>query len=800
MRILKLVLIGYKRLALSGISKVEYTPESNIQIILGRNMSGKSQLLRQLNPLPANITQEFEEDGSKYIKIDHLGRIYDLSSSREGHSFKVDNVEYNKSGKKKEQLQLVYDHFKLSNKVVDIMLGNIKFVNMSPIERQNELENMSRVDFEYSVGVYRRIKQRLKDTVGGIKLLRDRISTNKQKLKTDGQPDLLGYDLNALYNFKRYVLDHKANIDNPDFEEMSPIAIDNLLTDIIKPTKIDTLFKTLQEQEIEVGKLETSVAHIVKKIADLEKLTRTPSLEELKDKQKKLVKETEVIQSYNVHGFNPDKTEDTAIAWDKEYANLIELITNLIEHDNVRLGDRDAINTKYEAVIKQEQTLRSKLQLILDQLEQLKDTATNKVVKCDKCGNAWIDNNQEQIARLNEYKERINSNLVTLKPDYDTARIAKKRLDYVIECERSYLSICDRLSRETVVLLNSIFDIRSSTIQEMLNGINEINLYINKIRLLSRNRQKIREQTILIQQHEELSKLQINDIQTTQDLLAQQLKEESDKKYEIIGKIKYNREQLRLLEALREKRDYIHRYLVNNGKKYKYLLTQERNAYLLEIVNLIDTEIVYRENIIKERDMIVHTINEDTKQLQELEKNEKILTGLAESLSPESGLIAKSLAGSINAIIEEMNYVINKIWTYPVELLPWTVEGDRLNYYFKVRVNDGEVIEDISKLSSSLQEIVNLAFRLVYYNYKRFTNYPLYLDEFGNTFDKEHRTQAYRVIEKLLASEFSQMFIITHYNELYGSIHNADFNVLDENNIDLSGIPSYNQHVHITRS
>ena len=82
--------------------------------------------------------------------------------------------------------------------------------------------------------------------------------------------------------------------------------------------------------------------------------------------------------------------------------------------------------------------------------------------------------------------------------------------------------------------------------------------------------------------------------------------------------------------------------------------------------------------------------------------------------------------------------------------------------------------------------------------YMRLQEYPLYLDEFGATFDAAHQKLAYDVIEKIMSSDFRQVFIICHFSSLYGNLQNCDFNVIDPNNIDLGTVTVYNQHMKIS--
>ena len=59
----KVVLHKFKRFFLSGVEHFVYTPDSNITIIAWANGMGKSSLLSQLNPLPADLKKDYREDG-----------------------------------------------------------------------------------------------------------------------------------------------------------------------------------------------------------------------------------------------------------------------------------------------------------------------------------------------------------------------------------------------------------------------------------------------------------------------------------------------------------------------------------------------------------------------------------------------------------------------------------------------------------------------------------------------------------------------------------------------------------------
>ena len=107
-----------------------------------------------------------------------------------------------------------------------------------------------------------------------------------------------------------------------------------------------------------------------------------------------------------------------------------------------------------------------------------------------------------------------------------------------------------------------------------------------------------------------------------------------------------------------------------------------------------------------------------------------------------------------------------------------------------MEVND-TVIKDVAEGSSALKEVVNLAYVLTVMARLKMTSHPLYLDEFGKSFDSTHRINAYEYIKEFLSqTNYSNIFIVSHYPELYTifSDHNTEYTILDSRNIDTSDI------------
>jgi DNA repair exonuclease SbcCD ATPase subunit len=231
---------------------------------------------------------------------------------------------------------------------------------------------------------------------------------------------------------------------------------------------------------------------------------------------------------------------------------------------------------------------------------------------------------------------------------------------------------------------------------------------------------------------------------------------------------------------------------IHNSKKI--LVEKEKNKQLILLVNDLKNILTETEFIVNNNNSIQAKIDSTKKELEELAVKEKVLRLLVKELSPNEGLIAKSINSFLNIFLSDMNVIINSVWSYQMEILPFDLtESEDLDYKFPIRVNNSEVIEDISKLSSSMMEIIDLAFRIVYVKYGNLQHYPLILDEFGRTFDQQHRTYGYDIIDKILSSSFKQIFIVSHFEESYLRFSHGDISILNTTNLDISNISNYNQ-------
>jgi ABC-type nitrate/sulfonate/bicarbonate transport system ATPase subunit len=76
---------------------------------------------------------------------------------------------------------------------------------------------------------------------------------------------------------------------------------------------------------------------------------------------------------------------------------------------------------------------------------------------------------------------------------------------------------------------------------------------------------------------------------------------------------------------------------------------------------------------------------------------------------------------------------------------------------------------------------------------------PLVLDELGAKLDSAHRQSVqFEITNLITTSNFSQVFMVSHYENAYGSLNNADICVLHPSNINIPKNMAYNTHVKMS--
>ena len=815
MRVKEIRLYKYKRFFLNNITEIIYTPEEHIQIILGSNGSGKSSLLKELNPLPADLTRDYNEGGYKYVVVEHLGNEYVLSSgyvSKGKHSCMLDGVELNPGGTRKVQLELIKDHFNITPAIVEILLNNERLTTMSPSVRKGWFTELSTVDYTYPIGVYNKLKQRHRDIVGGIKLLQEDIirnETNNQSidiaLLENNRLHLEKYIeyITSLYehNIKIYTTDTVGDIVRST-KELKTILENNTFSNITK----EELSKNIELATDRVSLINSEIIKIGKEIDLLDKIQSSRDVLKVEQELTDVTRTIEEITKSMYIPINLNMIDTVYDVYNNHITELTSTIELLKSVDEYRTYDKEkCANTvkEYEHISIRLNSLQKRLLSTSDEIEHMEKHKNNEdnMSTCPKCTHVFNNKYDELVVG------RLKRDKVSIEEEIDKTKKEVLELERVVSKIRERDDIKNQIRNilvntpECSVIWKYVWDVvdyNSSSVTTILNTLNKVLIdlsswvkckeYMNTKESLSKELEHVKG---LIKLNNEHNQNKIEELTKTLDNLTLE-------KNEKLNYIEVYKKEVKILTDM----EYIYNTLLNGLKTLNKSFTSNvltiRNKHLTELVNELKSELVKIDHILNNHKQHVNKLNKDKLLLQDYKNREKVLNYMVKELSPSEGLIAKSINSFLNVFITEMNNVINSIWSYSMELLPCDVSDNDLDYKFKVRVNNSEVPqEDVSKLSTSMQEIVDLAFRLVFAKYMHLKDTPLYLDEFGRTFDKKHRTTAYSVIDKIISSDYKQIFIVSHYESLYGSLRNVDISVINEDNIDLDSTVKYNQVLKI---
>lgn len=816
MKIVKLILFKYKRLFLSNIEKIEYTPESNLQVILGRNMSGKSSLLKELSPLPADLKKEFKDTGYKEIRIENNDSYFILKSSINNdkvvHSFIKDNIELNKSGNKRIQLELVKQYFNLTPDIFSVILNTSKFTNMSPFERKHWFSQMATIDYTYSINIYNKIKSNLRDIIGGIKLTNETIVNTENKLKDTTLFTKYKKDKEVLESIKEHIISLYIQQDNKSIYIESLLSnLDDISNTIFSiKSKLDT---NLTKQQIENNittykvKLETNKQQIDKIIKELNLLEKSKEYGE-ESKLRSVLLDTQtkynnlfkdITTTLNITDtIDPSRIYQDYLDYSNANLDIVSNLNELFEYDTcLKYKQDDILKLKEELTNLSNSILRlTKHNTILqEEITNInKYKSEDNLISCNQCGNTWyykydknkIESLSKQIESNTKSISTLESKVKDLTTLLDKINTRISILDNIKNIIRSYPT----LKYIWISILKSI-DINNSTTESMLSEFNKYLLLLNNWKDITSYHNSIKDTQDKLKYLQDIKLMNISVVEDRFKILNEQLHDLNNNNQSLSDNLRLQESYLRNLIKLEEYYKTLYSLLFSIKDTFTSMSIDIRNKHLNEILIDIKDKIIHIDNELSSIKSLQDNLDKNKELISNYKLKEKVLKILEKELSPTEGLIAKSINSFLNIFIEEMNYVISNIWTYGLELLPCDIDtesGIDLDYKFRVKVNNSEIIEDVSKLSSSGQEIVNLAYRLVFSKYMSLPNIPLYLDEFSSSMDTAHRAKSYEVIDKILSSEYGQIFIICHYSDLYSSLRNVDFNILDPNNIDTTYI------------
>lgn len=812
--------VGYNRFSLVGNGFFELTIKELVLVIIGMNGAGKSALLSQMTPMPPSPA-DYDKAGSKETHHFFRNKNYILKaifSPQPRYYFECDGEVLNDWGNSSLQKSLVEQHFGISAKIQSLMQGNTMFSKMSPMERKDWFIAISNVDYDYAIDVFTKAKEKQRDYQGSLKIQRKKLAAEvtkkvsdvdlaarvkeaaelesmleslyREKPKPESDIDSALYALKeATKKTEKLALSYVSAVDKLPVNRWGKAAYKHFITTLDQRIYAVTTLIASKSKEMEKN---ASLIRLLErtKQANADQLNASiAEAEQTIDRLKKtLVVDTEI-----------NGASEALSMFDDCYGDICSLLAEIpdntegIYSKSGRAQAESELNALRQQIDKSER-LHNK---IIARLEHLGDHKEKTDVECPKCGH-------EHSA---VYTEKEHNELMArdaqAKLYIDTLRQKEKDLMAYCETVVSYLTkiahwntikdACRKLQPYWEWLdQNKLFTASASPKSHLLMQARSCLVTLTTI---EQQRKRQADDAKLLTQvqradelggQDELSRLKAEQqlSETTLNNLNRKISRYHEQKrcYEL---------HLRLLsevESIEKEMALTYRGAVYKRESYFHELRCE--AYSDTIRSVQDLLAEKRQFIHQARfqEQNVRMLEE---QIEQMSKEEKIHAAIAETMSPKTGLIAKGLYGFIEKFFEDINSLIEHVWTYEMRLLvgkEGRSDDMELDYKFPVEIIQKErvVLKDVShgdEASKGQTEMIDLAFLITALVYLGLTEFPLMLDEIGNRFDAEHKKNLTTLLKNLVDQKaFPQVFMVSHDFYQYTAL-SAQVVVLESANI-----------------
>lgn len=819
MEYIEVELKGYKRLQLNNIQTIKIVPKHILQLILGTNGSGKSSLLREITPLPSAPTH-YEKDGYKILKINHNGNHYQVINRFDGKTGKYqlirNGIEIFQGSTATDFRTLIKQEFGITPEIQSLIDGVVRFSTMDVSKRRYWFTMLSHADYTYAIEFYQRLRSRIRDLQGSLTIAQNRYTNELSKLLSEEEileirekvkryQEIVDKLLEMKPRSSRLKSDLEKSLNDQDWKLREVIKqVDNLRISfsqqINRHFPMTFINSEICKQELyrtqgiidHVKHIEANTRRRLETLhTETEALGKTHqfSLEEL------YAKKNEIEQSHKRYTnslsvqITVGSISDFITAFESVYDSITRIFIVLEEFKEEDLkanrenfmmlsGRRDVVSK----LLKDNQAKIQETQLKIRDMEYAKDHHQRE---CPSCHHRWFHGYEE-----NSYKALKLSLESCLKNEtiYENEfNILTSRVDAIAKIAM-YREQLNSLSKSWGILkpiwehLN-VFDDPKVNIR-VLNTIKVELPILSKIEACEKEIAKIcdmivvaeRQSNINIEQHQELLQKTEDELVSIQERLRNEIK-----------KTRILESFIKTFDLLKNYQEQLQAILQERSVHLDHLEDSLQNDHFNRLIMIFKQELAELEQSISKIDIQKAHIEKDKALIAEHEKQINALKICEQALSPSKGLIAKGLIGFINLFISRMNQFVKQIWIYPLEIMPISMKDEvDLDYKFPVLVDERFPAPDVKagECNASTAEVFDLAFRIVAMECLGLKSHPLQVDEFGSSFDHQHRNAAFQVVTNLTTStDIPQIWMVSHFEQNYGSLRNADITLLHKDNV-----------------
>lgn len=827
MRITLLELVEYNRLMLHNIQHFKFKPTELYQLILGTNGSGKSSIMNELTPWPAD-PNDFSKEGFKAIEIVDRGSKYRLTSefrNKVVHTFEKDGENLNPGGTTNVQKQLVEQYFKINQKVHELLMCRDRFTSMGPSERREWFTRLSEVNYDFAIETFKQLTTEGRDVQGSLRRAKNSLVTETEKIITKEEEDRLALDVEELeHELTTLTSQHNPQYPIPNSfatkgaelkATIVSLATRALKTQIIKPDGgecacLQDVDDQIHYRNNELVAAETELnIHVknhdrIEKVVDALRKAGADGIAALKAKLEPLRAERDgYFAKQRLKLLVGDPFEATA-ALGTISESLNACFQALPSNEDRRFTQARLTALREEAAdyANDLETMRNKLAKLNANKDHMDGHKTTGGQTCPKCSHKWVVGFTD-VAYENTLEEIAETESVIAHRTNCLAEV-NLNIEQVVEYGNTYREFTRCVMAWPVL-------------QPLWDHLLSEKLVVNYPAKASSTLLVFQQDLVFAQEahrcEKELfeimkiiaaaSESEGTDLEEALDELADLDSLVSD----TTAKILVARKQIGLWAGYKTQMIELHD--IANRMESLIRLTWdtvegeaegELHQLLKRLINNAQSSLVRkRETLqnVRQQRAVVRALEQ---QIVNDTEEDAAYRALIKELSPTEGLIAEGLLGFIRNFTGQMNHLIRKIWSYPLQVLPCGGNSDTsadLDYKFPLMVNShNNVVPDIKRGSSGQKEIVDLAFKVVAMRYMGLQESPLFLDEFGASFDEAHRNSAMSVVKTLMEQQsFTQLFMVSHYEGNHGALTNAEVLVLCAANITVP--TKYNQHAEL---
>lgn len=815
------------RLMIRGTVYIKLTFTEIHQLMIGTNGCGKSTIMQELSPLPPN-GNDYLKNGYKRGVYEHNNKYYTLTSSysvRAGkHSF-IDNEtgqELNEGGTQSVQRTLVGQIFNYDQALHDVLSDQIKFTDMTSLQRRDWLTRMSGSNLDYAITLFNKLRRAERDEQAVVKHLTSRLNKESDGLPTLDDLNSLETRFNSLDKLIKSFYEQRVSESMPSSTEMYEIVQSKIKTatqQAISLLQVDDMITKGKMRNID--ELNDNISRVSHQI-EMDK-TRLNELYTEHNDISGLLSQTQDIN-------NEEQLAAFKVRLDDIYQDIKHLksTTVLINHcDNAAQtygrarGISDALNHLATELIDNTEGYftkqkRSDTQQAIDNFNtsiniksrELKNIEHNiahiemtEGVKCPECNHSFRPGvSEKDLPMLKKLQLDVEAQITKLQED-------KKLLtDYIDE----YIIYRDNyLKYSNVLNVNSDLEFINAHIKpiNLLTDspkliVNRLNTCLTDLDTLVKIEAYMPEVFKLEAAIEKVNSVRSNGNYTQERLnkIDNDIESIKQRNQQALSDLNAFQHDKQIYLTVTEKYQLLNQSINDLNKAMEYTYKSNKKEAIETTITKVNTDLAHVNIQLNEARNKQGVIDDITSQRERTMVRSDGFKALVNEINPTTGLIADYFKQFIVQFVEQMNIIINKVWEHNIELLPCDVNSDGITYRFPLRVNDKPYgPPDSSKGSASQVSMVNFAFKIVVMVYLGLDDYPLYLDELAPDLDEKHRINIMSFVRSFVESKrCSQMFMVSHYASGHGAFTNAEILVLDDENI--LNIPQvYNEHAVIVK-